>query len=105
MTHKDDKAQTARGILARADEQRNIAHWAYNMMVTLRLGRPVKLAEMKQRGPFGRKREYLYELDDRMPGPAVDALYQALQIVRNEANSAADALEAQVRSTPAEESR
>ena len=93
---KTEKAQNPRDLLARADEQRGIAHWADNMMLTLRLGRPVKLAEMKQRGPFGRQRKYLYELDDRMPGPAVDALYRALRIVKDEANTEADALEARV---------
>lgn len=89
-------AETARQLLARADDQREIARWADMMRNTIRLGRPIKLAEMNQRGPFGRKRQYLYELDDRMPRAAVDAIYRALVIVADEAEAHARTLESQI---------
>ena len=85
-----------RALLAEADREREIARWAESLRVTIRLGRPIKLAEMHQRGPFGRKRKYLYELDDRMPHAAVDAIYQALAIVGAEAETRARTLEARV---------
>ena len=89
----------ARQVLHQADAEKRIAQWAEGMRCTIRLGRPVKFAEMLQRGPFGRKRKYLYELDDRMPGDAVDAMYRALGIVRDEANAKAAALEDRVRTS------
>jgi len=89
----------ARALLARADEQKRIARWAETMRSTIRLGRPIKLSEMHQRGPFGRRRKYLYDLDDRMPRPAVDALYRALWIVATEAEANAKALEERVTAT------
>lgn len=89
-------SETPRALLARADAERTVARWADNMMNTLRIRRPVKLAEMRQRGPFGRRGKYLYELEDQMPAPAVDALYRALRIVRDEAESKAAELESRV---------
>lgn len=85
-----------RDLLSQADHERSIAAWAESMRGTIRLGRPVKVSEMHQRGPFGRKGKYLYELDDRMPADGVDALYRALGIVRDEAHARADSLEAKV---------
>jgi hypothetical protein len=96
MSESLKSEQSPRDLLARADAERHTARWADDMLGTLRLGRPVTLSEMHQRGPFGRKRKYHYVLDDRMPGQAVAALYRALRLVRDEANTNADALEAQV---------
>lgn len=89
-------AQSAREVLAEADRERRIVRWAKDMQCSIRLGRPIKLAEMEQRGPFGRKRKYLYELDDRMPAAAVDAIYRALSVVSNEANAKVRELESRV---------
>lgn len=83
----------ARTLLAQADRAKEVARWADSMRVSIRLGRPVKVSEMHQRGPFGRKRKYLYELDDRMPGPAIEALYRALAMVRDEAEAEAYEIE------------
>lgn len=92
----EKSAEAARQVLTRADDEREIARWADDMQNTIRLGRPIKLAQMLQRGPFGRKRQYLYELDDRMPHAAVNAIYRALSIVRHEAESNARDLEARI---------
>ena len=89
-------SETPRDLLARADSEKVVASWADDMMRAIRLRSPVKLAEMKQRGPFGRRGKYLYELEDRMPPSAVDALYRALRIVRDEAKSKANELESRV---------
>lgn len=88
-------SETPRDLLARADREKAVASWADSMMCTIRLRSPVKLAEMKQRGPFGRRGKYLYELEDRMPPSAVDALYRALRLVRDQAS--ADASQRRVR--------
>jgi hypothetical protein len=88
--------QQARQKLAEADRERAVASWADGLRCTIRLGRPVKVSEMHQRGPFGRKREYLYALDDRMPAAAVDGLYRALLVIQREAEAKADALAAEV---------
>lgn len=89
----------AREALAKADEERRIASWAESMRVTIRLGRPIQVSEMHQRGPFGKRRKYLYELDDRMPRDAVNALYEALGIVSRESTAKAKRLEASVNVT------
>lgn len=86
----------ARALLAQADHEKAVARWADGMQTTIRLHRPIKLAQMLQRGPFGKKRTYLYELDDRMPPDAVDAIYRALHIVRDEATAKASAIEARI---------
>lgn len=89
-----------RDLLAQADREKAVARWADDMQNTIRLHRPIKLAEMKQRGPFGKKRTYLYELDDRMPSEGVDAIYRALHVVRDEATAKAAAIEARITTTP-----
>ncbi len=88
--------RTPRQVLAEADRARAVVRWTQDMQCSIRLGRPIKLAEMEQRGPFGRKRKYLYELDDRMPAGAIDAIYRALSIVRDEAESKVQTLESQI---------
>src|SRR5690349_11595803 len=89
-------AENPRDLLSKADAERGIASWAESIRCTIRLGRPIQVSEMHQRGPFGRKRRYFYDLDDRMPRAAVDALYRALAIVHDEAESNAKAFEARV---------
>lgn len=86
----------ARQKFAQADRERSIAHWADGLRCTIRLSRPVTVSEMHQRGPFGKKRKYLYELDDRMPAAAVEGLYRALLIVQREAEAKAAALASEV---------
>lgn len=94
-----ETTMTPRELLAEADREREIARWAEGMQTSIRLGRPIIISEMHQRGPFGRKRKYLYQLDERMPGPAVDAIYWALGTVRAEAETKADAMEARIVAT------
>lgn len=96
----DNADRDVRALLAQADAAKEVARWAEGMRGSIRLGRPVKVSEMHQRGPFGRKRKYLYELDDRMPRAAVDALYRALGMVRDEAEAEACELEAMVTARP-----
>ena len=98
MSHSAEK--DARQLLAQADRAKEVARWAEAMRGAIRLGRPVKVSEMHQRGPFGRRRKYLYELDDRMPRPAVDALYRALAMVRDEAEAEAYVAEHMVTTAP-----
>lgn len=88
--------QEARQKLAQADRERAVANWARSLRCSIRLGRPVKVSEMHQRGPFGKKRQYLYELDDRMPAAATDGLYRALLVLQREAEARADELAAEV---------
>lgn len=93
-------ALEARRMFAEVDRERAISRWASDLRCSIRLGRPIKVSEMHQRGPIGRKRKYVYDLDDRMPRAAVDGLYRALLIVEREAESKAAALEAQVTLRP-----
>jgi hypothetical protein len=93
---KSTPEEDARRLFALADRERAIARWADGLRVSIRLGRPIKVSEMHQRGPFGRKRRYLYELDDRMPAAAANGLYRALEIVQREAEARAGELVAQV---------
>lgn len=105
MSRERNTEEVARRLLAEVDRERAISQWADGLRCSIRLGRPIKVSEMHQRGPFGRRRKYLYELDDRMPRETIDGLYRALAIVKSDADDRAARLLEQVRVGDAEVSR
>jgi hypothetical protein len=91
-------AETARDLLARADEERRIAHGADMIRVRIRLFE--KPVIHHRSGLWGWWRDKSTKPDPNvvevLPGDVVSALYLAAGVVKREAERKAAALEARV---------
>lgn len=83
-------------LIQNIDNEKRIIAWCDVVRGSMNLGRPMRFGELLQRGPFGKKREYHYVLEDRMPREAVEAMYRAINKVSEEATAKIKYLEDQI---------